>query len=101
MNEGTLGEVKSSGNFAPRDWALCEGNLLPINNYQSLYSVLGTAYGGDGRTTFGLPKLANLPGKMAVRCATSSAYAAFTLPATNGLAPPTSQRRVCKSRSAG
>ncbi len=64
MDEGTIGEVRLfAGNFAPRNWAFCEGNLLPINNYEALYSVLGTAYGGDGRTTFGLPKLANLPGE--------------------------------------
>ena len=45
------------GNFAPRNWALCDGQILPINNYQALFSLLGTIYGGDGRTTFGLPDL--------------------------------------------
>lgn len=44
-----------AGNFAPRDWAFCDGELLPISQNQSLYSILGTTYGGDGRTTFGLP----------------------------------------------
>ncbi len=44
-------------NFPPRNWALCDGQLLPINQYQSLYSLLGTIYGGDGRTTFALPEL--------------------------------------------
>jgi len=43
------------GNFAPRGWAFCEGQLLPINSNQALFSLLGTTYGGDGRTTFGLP----------------------------------------------
>ncbi len=46
-----------AGNFAPRGWALCEGQLLPINQNQALFSLLGTTYGGDGRTTFGLPDL--------------------------------------------
>lgn len=46
-----------AGNFAPRNWALCEGQLLPINMNQALFSILGTNYGGDGRTTFGLPDL--------------------------------------------
>ena len=46
-----------AGNFAPRGWALCEGQLLAINQYQALYSILGTTYGGDGRTSFGLPDL--------------------------------------------
>ncbi|MEO0558929.1 MAG: tail fiber protein [Bacteroidota bacterium] len=44
-------------NFAPRGWALCDGTLLPINQYQALFSLLGTIYGGDGRTTFALPDL--------------------------------------------
>lgn len=44
-------------NFAPRGWALCDGQLLPINQNQSLYSLLGTTYGGDGRTNFALPDL--------------------------------------------
>jgi microcystin-dependent protein len=47
--------IMFAGNFAPRDWAFCDGELLPISQNQSLYSILGTTYGGDGRTTFGLP----------------------------------------------
>jgi len=45
------------GNFAPRGWAFCDGQLLPINQNQALFSILGTTYGGDGRTTFALPDL--------------------------------------------
>ncbi len=45
------------GNFAPRSWAFCNGQLLAINQYQALFSLLGTTYGGDGRTTFALPDL--------------------------------------------
>jgi len=45
------------GNFAPRNWALCDGSLLSISQYQALFSILGTTYGGDGRTTFALPDL--------------------------------------------
>lgn len=53
-----LGEVKMfAGNFAPAGWAFCNGSLLPINSNQALFSLLGTMYGGDGRTTFGLPDL--------------------------------------------
>jgi microcystin-dependent protein len=44
-------------NFAPKGWALCNGQLLPINQNQALFSLLGTTFGGDGRTTFGLPDL--------------------------------------------
>ena len=58
MSEPFLAEVKMVGfNFAPRGWALCDGQILPINQNQSLYSLLGTTYGGDGRTSFALPDL--------------------------------------------
>ena len=49
--------IMFGGNFAPRGWALCDGQLLPINQYTALFSILGTTYGGDGRVTFGLPDL--------------------------------------------
>ena len=45
------------GNFAPRGWAFCDGQLLPISQYTALFSIIGTTYGGDGRTTFALPDL--------------------------------------------
>ncbi|AAZ27710.1 hypothetical protein CPS_4424 [Colwellia psychrerythraea 34H] len=45
------------GNFAPRGWALCDGQLLSISSNTALFSILGTTYGGDGRTSFGLPDL--------------------------------------------
>lgn len=58
MSEPFLGEVRMVGfNFAPRGWAFCDGQILPINQNQSLYSLLGTTYGGDGRTSFALPDL--------------------------------------------
>ena len=46
-----------AGNFAPRGWAFCDGQLLAISSNTALFSILGTTYGGDGRTTFGLPEL--------------------------------------------
>jgi microcystin-dependent protein len=53
-----LGEISMfAGNFAPRGWALCDGQLLAISQNSALFSILGTTYGGDGRTTFGLPDL--------------------------------------------
>ena len=53
-----LGEILGfAGNFAPRGWALCNGQLLAISQNSALFSILGTTYGGDGRTTFGLPDL--------------------------------------------
>jgi len=56
--EGTIGEIRMfAGNFAPRNWAFCDGQLLAIAQNNALFSILGTTYGGDGRTTFGLPEL--------------------------------------------
>lgn len=58
QQEGMIGEVKMfAGNFAPRGWMFCEGQLLPIAQHSALFSILGTIYGGDGRTTFALPDL--------------------------------------------
>ena len=56
--EPFLGQIiMFAGNFNPRGWALCNGQLLAISQYSALFSILGTTYGGDGRTTFGLPDL--------------------------------------------
>ena len=53
-----VGEIRMfGGNFAPTGWAFCNGQLLPIAQNTALFSLLGTMYGGDGRTTFGLPNL--------------------------------------------
>lgn len=62
--DAMLGEVKLfAGNFAPKGWAFCKGQLLPIADNQALFSIIGTIYGGDGRTTFALP---DLRGRVAV-----------------------------------
>lgn len=58
MAEPYLGEIRIFGfNFAPRGWAQCDGQLLPIGQNTALFSLLGTTYGGDGETTFALPDL--------------------------------------------
>ena len=58
MSEVFIGQIKLfAGNFAPRDFAFCDGSILPISQYTALFSLLGTTYGGDGRSTFGLPNL--------------------------------------------
>ncbi|TYA78564.1 phage tail protein [Seonamhaeicola marinus] len=62
--EAFIGEVRLfAGNFAPRGWAFCDGQLLSISSNTALFSILGTMYGGDGRTTFALP---DLRGRVAV-----------------------------------
>src|SRR6478672_2486240 len=58
MAEPFLSEIRiMSFSFAPKGWALCDGQILPINQNQALFSLLGTTYGGDGRVTFALPDL--------------------------------------------
>jgi microcystin-dependent protein len=58
MGQPFLGEIKiMSFGFAPRSWAMCNGQFLPINQNQALFSLLGTMYGGNGQTTFALPDL--------------------------------------------
>ena len=58
MAEPFLSEIRiMSFGFAPKGWALCDGQLLPINQNKGLFSLLGTTYGGDGRVNFGLPNL--------------------------------------------
>jgi microcystin-dependent protein len=56
--EGTIAEIRMfAGNFAPRNWNFCQGQLIPISQNQALFSIIGTTYGGDGRTTCALPDL--------------------------------------------
>ncbi|MCW2118610.1 phage tail protein [Flavobacterium sp. 7A] len=58
QSEPFIGQISMfAGNFAPRGWAFCDGQLLAISQNTALFSILGTTYGGDGRTTFGLPDL--------------------------------------------
>ncbi|KEO84732.1 phage tail protein [Tumebacillus flagellatus] len=58
MSEPYIGEIRMfAGNFAPRDWAFCNGQLMSISQNTALFSILGTRYGGDGKTTFALPNL--------------------------------------------
>jgi microcystin-dependent protein len=58
MAEPFIGEIRQfAGNFAPQGWALCAGQLLPIDQNDALFALIGTTYGGDGQTTFGLPDL--------------------------------------------
>lgn len=64
MDEDILAEIRLfAGNFAPRNWAFCHGQLLPISRNTALFSLLGVMYGGDGKTTFALP---DMRGRVAV-----------------------------------
>jgi microcystin-dependent protein len=69
MGTPFMSEIKIiSWNFAPRGWAFCNGQTLPINQNQALFSLLGTTYGGNGQTTFGLP---NLQGRVPIHMGAS------------------------------
>ena len=103
MSEPFLGEIKMfGGNFAPRSHATCDGQLLPISQNTALFSLLGTFYGGDGRTTFGLPDLRGRspvhwgqgPGLSSVSIGTKGGNEVTTLSDAN--LPPHSHPVNCK-----
>lgn len=77
-----LGEIRIfTGNFAPANWMLCQGQLLAISDYSLLYSLLGTRYGGDGLTTFGLPDLRS---RIAVGVGQGNGLSAYNLAQKGG-----------------
>lgn len=58
MSQPFVGEIRMfAGNFAPAGWMFCEGQLLPISEFETLFNLIGTTYGGDGQSTFALPDL--------------------------------------------
>lgn len=82
MSEPFVGEIRMfAGNFAPRGWALCNGQLLAITQNDALFSLFGTTYGGDGRTTFGLP---DMRGRMPVHAGNGPGLAEVRLGAKAG-----------------
>ena len=82
MSEPFVGEIRMfAGNFAPRGWAFCDGQLLAVSQNDALFSLLGTIYGGDGRTTFGLP---DLRGRLPIHSGTGPGLSARRLGAKGG-----------------
>ena len=77
-----LGEIRPAGfNFPPVGWALCNGQMLAISQNEALFVLLGTAYGGDGVNTFGLP---NLNGRMAIDAGDGIGLSPYTLGQSGG-----------------
>jgi microcystin-dependent protein len=77
-----IGEIRLVPfNFAPKGWAICAGQMLPINQNQALFALLGTTYGGDGRTTFALP---DLRGRIPVGAGQPPTGSDYPLGATGG-----------------
>ena len=82
MSEPFVGEIRMfAGNFAPRGWAFCDGQLLAVSQNDALFSLLGTIYGGDGRTTFGLP---DLRGRVPVHAGQGPGLSNYRLGASGG-----------------
>ena len=78
MATNFVGEIRMfAGNFAPSDWMFCEGQLLPISLYSTLFNLIGTTYGGDGQSTFALP---DLRGRIPINMGNG-----FTLAGTGGV----------------
>ena len=83
MSEAFLGEIRMfAGNYAPQDWAICDGSLLQVQSFEALFVVLGTTYGGNGVTTFGLP---DYRGRVPVGQGTGTGLTPRTLGQTMGL----------------
>ena len=77
MSNPYLGEIRAFGfNFAPRGWALCQGQIMAISQNTALFALLGTSYGGNGQTTFGLP---NLSGRTLTHQGQGSGLSSYTV----------------------
>jgi len=90
VSEPFLGEIRLFGfSFAPRSWAKCDGQLLAISQNQSLFSILGTTYGGDGRNTFALPDLrGRVPRQVDTGLNQGTVSGSEAVPLTTAAVPP-------------
>jgi microcystin-dependent protein len=83
MSEPFIGQIMMfGGNFTIRGWAFCDGQLLPISQNQALFAILGPTYGGDGRTTFGLP---DLRGRVAIHQGNGAGLSNYNLGQRGGV----------------
>jgi microcystin-dependent protein len=83
MSSPYIGEIRLCGfNFAPVDWAFCNGQLLPISGYEALYNLIGTTYGGDGQSTFALP---NLQSRVPIHQGTGAGLSTYVIGQTGGI----------------
>ena len=82
MAQPYVGEIRMfGGNFAPAGWMFCEGQLLPISEYETLFNLIGTTYGGDGQSTFALP---DLRGRLPVHQGQGPGLSSYVLAETGG-----------------
>jgi microcystin-dependent protein len=97
-----IGEIRMGGwNFAPVGWAMCNGQLMPISEYEALYTLIGTTYGGDGNATFGLPDLrGRLPVHQGAGFAMGQAAGTETVTLTSSQSPAHSHPFMCSTDDA-
>src|SRR3954463_9270891 len=82
MAQPYIGEIRMfGGNFAPAGWAVCQGQLMPISENDALFNLIGTTYGGDGQSTFGLP---DLRGRAPVHMGQGSGLSSYTIGQNGG-----------------
>src|SRR3979490_646034 len=85
MSQPYVGEIRMfGGNFAPAGWAFCNGQLMPISENDTLFNLIGTTYGGDGQSTFGLP---NLAGRVPVHMGNARSGTSYPIGPLDGVAP--------------
>ncbi len=83
MAQPYVGEIRMfAGNFAPAGWMFCEGQLLAISEYETLFNLIGTTYGGDGQSSFALPDLC---GRVPIHMGTSTAGGTYALAESGGV----------------
>jgi len=83
MGNPYIGEIRMfGGNFAPAGWMFCEGQILPISEYETLFNLIGTTYGGDGQSTFALP---DLRGRLPLHMGQGSGLSNYVLAETGGV----------------
>lgn len=94
-----IGEVRLVAfNYAPQGWALCNGQVLPISQYQALFALIGTTYGGDGRSTFALP---DLRGRLPIHVGQGANLPPFQWGQKSGMAAPLAPYQAGKMDSTG
>jgi microcystin-dependent protein len=93
MSSPYVGEIRMfAGSFAPAGWMTCDGQLLPISEYDTLFNLIGTTYGGDGQTTFGLPNVAGrVPVHMGTNPSTGTNYTLGELAGVSSVTLTTNQ----------
>lgn len=83
MSSPYVGEIRMfGGNFAPAGWAFCDGSILPISEYETLFNLIGTTYGGDGQSTFALP---DLRGRVPVHMGQGAGLSSYTIAQQGGV----------------